>query len=213
MNKINRFAIREQIHEWILEAITNGAFPAGRKLMDTELANEYGVSRTPVREALIRLEKEGFVTNHLNRGFEVTRIKKDTILEIYDLIAELEAYALGQVPALAVNTAKALTQINKEFEKPGVNSFALIQLDARWHGLLVEQCRNFTLIQIVQSLKSKTLWYEINYMKEMESIAVSGGDHRKILQLIEKKKMAAAASLLKRNCLRTRVLIENQKDQ
>ena len=212
MKKIKRVAIREQIYAWVLEAIINGTFPAGQKLMDTELAKEYGISRTPVREALVRLEKEGYVTNHLNRGFEVTKIKKETILEIYDLVAELEAYALGQIPALAAKTTKALAKINNEFKKPGVNAFTLIQLDTRWHGLLVEQCRNSTLIQVIQSLKKKTFWFEIGYMKDMESIAASGSDHREILRLIKENKIAAAASLLKRNCLRTRISIENQKE-
>ena len=211
MIKIARTPIREQVYEWILEEIITGTHPAGSKLRDSDLAKASGVSRTPVREALIRLEREGYLVNHLNRGFEVVSTKKETILEIYAIIAELESFALGQIESIPDPVVDTLTVINGEFEKTGIPLFDRITLDIRWHAALLSTCRNETLIQLIHTLKKKTMWFEITYMKDTESVRISSGDHHRIVTLAQKARMTPAAALLKLNCLRSKNVIESEK--
>jgi DNA-binding GntR family transcriptional regulator len=211
MKKIARSPIREQLYEWILGEIISGVHPVGTKLRDTDLAKASGVSRTPVREALIRLEREGYLINHLNRGFEIVAVKKETILELYSIIAELEAYALSQVERIDAKTIDTLTDLNAKFKRPGMALLDKITLDVRWHAVLLSSCPNETLVQLIQALKKKTMWFEITYMKDTESVMISSDDHRQIVALVKKGRIAQAAAVLKLNCLRTRNAVEQRR--
>jgi len=83
--------------EQIRELILSGELPPGEKLREVELATRFATSRTPVREGLIALEREGLVTYHKNRGFSVRRLILRDLYESYEMRAMMEGYACGLV--------------------------------------------------------------------------------------------------------------------
>jgi DNA-binding GntR family transcriptional regulator len=91
---ISRERLSADVHQELLGQIVRGLFAPGQKLKDTELAEQLGVSRTPVREALLRLEREGFLSAQKHLGFSIKGLQESEILEVYPLVKLLECSAL-----------------------------------------------------------------------------------------------------------------------
>ena len=91
----NALPVRERVHESLRSAVLSGRFNPGERLTEEHLAEQLGVSRTPVREALHKLESEGLIKALETRGFVVSRGSKDEVEELFDLRSILEGYALG----------------------------------------------------------------------------------------------------------------------
>lgn len=207
--KLQRSPIRDQLYASILAEIHQGTYKHGAKLKDTEIAKVYGVSRTPVREALIRLEREGYLVNHLNRGFEVVRIAKKTALELYALFAELQHFALAQTQSFDDEVLNTMVEINARFKEPSISAYERFKLDVEWHRLVMSQCDNQTLLEILKPFENKVIWYESQYLSDATSITTSWNDHQEVQRFIREKQFAQAAGALRRNCLRTKDIIEN----
>ena len=86
--------LRELIFNNLLEDIVHGRINPGEKLLEKELAKQFEVSRTPIREALLQLEAEGYVIHTKNVGAVIKKISSNTVQETYELIAFLEGYAM-----------------------------------------------------------------------------------------------------------------------
>lgn len=85
--------IRDRAYLQIREGVLKGIYKPGERLIERQLAGDLGISRTPIREALLKLENDGFVTTVPRRGVVVSEISDDEILEIFDILASLEALA------------------------------------------------------------------------------------------------------------------------
>lgn len=90
----NSIPVREMTYEFLKSSVLSGHFNPGERLTEESLAKKLGVSRTPVREALHKLESEGLVKPLETRGFIVSRDSKDEVEELFELRAILEGYAL-----------------------------------------------------------------------------------------------------------------------
>lgn len=91
---VRRAPLRDQIYEILVEKVMSGVFAPGTRLRDVGLAASLGVSRTPVREALVRLGREGFLLADHNRGFTVRAFDEREIRETYPLVWTLEVLAM-----------------------------------------------------------------------------------------------------------------------
>src|SRR6202795_2251184 len=94
----------EKLREAIEERIATGEFPPGMHLDETELAHRFGVSRTPLREALIQLSSVGIIALRPRRGAVVAEVTPQRLLEMFDVMAELEAMC-GRLAARRMSTA------------------------------------------------------------------------------------------------------------
>ena len=90
----NTISVRERTYEFLKSSVLSGHFNPGERLTEEHLAKKLGVSRTPVREALHKLESEGLIKALETRGFIVSRDSKDEVEDLFDLRAILEGYAL-----------------------------------------------------------------------------------------------------------------------
>ena len=95
---ITRERLSTDVHQELLNRIVRGEVGSGQRLKDAEVAEELGVSRTPVREALLRLEREGFISSQKHLGFSVKRLQESEIREVYPLVRLLECSALDTAP-------------------------------------------------------------------------------------------------------------------
>ncbi len=89
----NHLTLREKIVETIRNAIVNGQLPAGTRVAEPDLADKFGISRTPIREAFRQLESEGFITVVPRKGAIVASLSFKDVADFYDLKAILEGYA------------------------------------------------------------------------------------------------------------------------
>ena len=191
--------LREDVHALLRERIVKGDLLPGKRLQDVLLAAELGVSRTPVREALLHLEREGLVESDPNRGFFVAPLNRQEVLEIYPIVWTLECLALESCEAPTPAQIQALRQINTEMAGATADAPHRQELDLRWHQTLLESCPNERLKDFLAALKQIVRRYECVYMRDPALVRRSVRDHAEILDALVKKKPKLARRLLERN--------------
>ena len=117
---IVRTPLRNEVYSAILERIYRGDLPAGTRIRDTALATQLGVSRTPVREALLRLSREGVVAADMGRGFTVGRLDPVEMRETGAILSTLECLALQSCGDIPAERLARLSEIDGELTRhPG----------------------------------------------------------------------------------------------
>src|SRR3954467_3703018 len=111
---ITREPLRDQVYHAVLVRIHRGEFPPARRVRDTDLAKQLGVSRTPVREALIRLAREGVLEADMGRGFSVRPLDATEMRETGAVLSALEGLALELSPEIPAERLARLSEIDRE---------------------------------------------------------------------------------------------------
>src|SRR5687767_7764301 len=112
-----RHPLGDQVYLQLLQRIEGGGLPTGSKLRDTTIAAELGVSRTPVREALVRLAREGMLSAEPGRGFRLTPMSTAELREIGSILAALEPLALEQSPEPSDDQLGRLGEVVRRLEQ------------------------------------------------------------------------------------------------
>src|SRR5208283_3310278 len=124
---IARKPLRIDVHRELQDLILRGALGPGQRISDTELAAQIGVSRTPVREALLRLEREGFILSSQHQGFTVKPLSTKEIRGIYPMVGLLECFGLQSIPPLSAKKVEQLNRISTAMEKEVAKPLRRIQ--------------------------------------------------------------------------------------
>ncbi|NLY54441.1 MAG: GntR family transcriptional regulator [Firmicutes bacterium] len=156
--------LREIVFEHLREAIIQGKLRPGERLMETQLAEEMGVSRTPVREAIRKLELEGLVVMIPRRGAYVSDLTVKDVAETFEIRSALEALAAGLAaerisPAESEELDQILVQIADSIEKNDLQQ--TVALDEQYHNLLYRASRNDRLVQILNNLREQIQRFRI----------------------------------------------------
>lgn len=175
--------LREGIYARLLSRLVSHKIRPRTRLHDFVLARELGYSRTPVREALLRLREEGFLESAARRGFLVRPLSVSEAEEIYPIIAALEALALRSFDIRGVDAQK-LKGLNRAM-RSSENAVERSELDMAFHEALLEPCKNSRLLEILGKQKQVVRRYEIAYMKEVPLVRSSGVEHEKIIQSVQ----------------------------
>jgi DNA-binding GntR family transcriptional regulator len=199
LSPITRRPLRDDVHAALRTRIVEGQFLPGSRLQDVQLAAELGVSRTPIREALLRLAAEGLVESDPNRGFFVAPLRREEILETYPIVWTLECLALDSLAPLTTAQIKDLRQINAEMAADPADAVRRQECDVRWHQTLVEPCGNRRLLALLASLKQIIRRYECVYMLDPSLVRRSVRDHTEILAALAANQREEARRLLERN--------------
>ena len=195
---IRRVALGEQVHEELLHRIHRGVLGPGDRLRDVTLAADLGVSRTPVREALLRLAREGVVDADLGRGFVVRPLSARQVREAYPVVWTLECLALRLSPPAPSARLDRLDRLNERLRSSRAPERRL-ELDGLWHELLLSGCVNETLHALLRALKDGLRRYELAYMREAGRVAVSTDHHARITAALRADDIEGAAHWLERN--------------
>jgi DNA-binding GntR family transcriptional regulator len=152
---LNRAILREQVKEILLQRILDGEYKPGDRLVELQIAQEFGVSQAPVREALRELEALGFVESEPYRGSRVRAITKAELTEIYPVRAALEEVAAR---AAAERLAGNVEALGAELEAMHVAAekgdlYEQVQHDVEFHRLIVEASGNHVLRDVWKSLR------------------------------------------------------------
>jgi DNA-binding GntR family transcriptional regulator len=186
-----------RLRDWILD----GTLAPNEPLRDEALAEGMGMSRTPVREALQRLEDDGLVITAANRRTFVSPVSLHQAREIYPIVASLEDLALElAAPRLDADTLKRMREANRELEEAlAVGDAAAAQAaDTAFHVVIVERCGNQELVSTLAELKPKVRRIERVFWGSADRSA-SVVDHNQLIAAIERSDRSSARRLLRRN--------------
>ncbi len=196
--QIDRTPLGEQVYLQILQRIQRGSVPAGSKLRDASIAAELGVSRTPVREALLRLSREGLLSADAGRGFRLTPLDPAELRDIGSILASLEPLALDQSPDPSPERIERLTGIVRRLEQTRGNIAGCIDLDDEFHRVLLKDCPNRRLLGLVETLRRGLRRYLHHYLERGGRVSLSSVQHSKIADALRKGDRQAARELLER---------------
>jgi DNA-binding GntR family transcriptional regulator len=180
----------EQVSGILSDAILEGALKGGDQLIEAELKEEFGISRSPLREAFRVLEKKGLVEIVPRRGTFVKRITRKDIEEHFPIRAALEGLAARM--AYGHMTAEHLEEMTESFKKM---NRAVRNHDAKafwehhlvFHEIFINASGNDLLIGLLQTLRMHSLWYRFSYQYYKEDFRKSLAVHQKILDLFREK--------------------------
>lgn len=181
---ISRFSMSEEVYSTLLMWIMEGELRPGEKLLDKELAEKMGVSRTPVREALRRLEDKGLVESSANRWTRVTDISIEEPAKIYPIIWTLEELAIvAAMPNMTEADIGRMEAANQELETALAcnDPVSASRIDAQFHDVFIERTDNPFLVTILQDLKIRYRRVEVTYFEGSSLAADSAEEHRQIL--------------------------------
>jgi DNA-binding GntR family transcriptional regulator len=159
-NKIDREvdnmkSLRDQIYETIRDQITYGKVHPGERLIETDLAQQFKSSRSPIREALRQLESEGLLRSENNKGYTVAKLSTRDVDEIYDIRIILEGYAVRLAAAsVTEKQIKYLDRLNVRLRQAATKGELKAWLDENrlFHGFFYDNCGNSNLSLILQML-------------------------------------------------------------
>ncbi len=186
MNEFKSVSLADQVFEKLENDIITGVYPRGEVLTELKLVEQLGVSRTPIREALRRLEQERLITD-TSKGSLVLGITLEDLVDIMDIRRRIEGLA-------AYYTAKNLTPENLEvlrqiselqdfyYEKQDLEK--LRQMDDRFHRTIYEFCGHAVIRDTLQPLHRKAQRYRRQSISLPERLKSSIGEHKAIFQAI-----------------------------
>jgi DNA-binding GntR family transcriptional regulator len=195
---LTRTSLREQIKEILLARILNGEYRPGDRLVELQIAQEFGTSQAPVRESLRELEALGFVESAPYRGTRVRAVTKDELAEIYPVRAALEEVAAraaaqrldGNVAALEAELAAMHNEADSG------NLLEEVRHDVEFHRLIVAASGNRVLQDVWQSLRieARTLISAIATEIDLHEIAEM---HRPVLEALAARDGMLAGRLIR----------------
>lgn len=177
-----------RVYDALRRMILDAELPPGTYVLHEELASRLGVSRTPIREALIRLEQEGLVEIKPRHGMRVVPVSIDDMREIYDLLTVLESLAAelvarrGLTDAELADLQSAVDQMDEALSRDDLETWA--EADATFHRLLVSCSRNRRLEAMVASVVDQSKRVRRLTLKLRPKPLGSNADHRAVVEAI-----------------------------
>lgn len=200
--------LREVIFNTLREAIIVGELKPGERLMEVQLAEKMGVSRTPVREAIRKLELEGLVEMLPRKGAHVADLSVKDIMDVLEVRATLDGLASSlsakritddEVKELKHHLAQFINYVEKE------NLQGSIKKDVEFHDIIYRSSRNDKLIQISNNLREQVQRFRVIYMKDYSSTRELIREHTEICDAISGRNPEAAMECAQRH-------IKNQEE-
>ena len=179
--------LREVVCETLRDAVRRGVLKPGERLMEIQLAEELGVSRTPVREAIRKLELEGYVIMMPRRGTYVADLSIRDINEVFEIRTSLESLASGLASERITEDEleklqRLLVQIGAYIESGDMEN--IVRTDTEFHDLLYQASRNARLVGIISNLREQLTRFRTTSMSYPGRLKATLEEHRKIVEAI-----------------------------
>jgi DNA-binding GntR family transcriptional regulator len=186
-------ALYEEVAELLRQRIFKRELEPGSWIDEVKIAQEWGISRTPLREALKVLAAEGLVTMKVRRGAYVTEVSEQDLAEVYHLLALLESDAAGVVARQATDAQlKELQALHKELEGATRNRDRFFAVNERFHMRLLEIAGNRWRNQMVADLRKVMKLNRHNSLLKQGRIEESLAEHRSVMEALVTRDAAAA---------------------
>lgn len=199
---IERKALRSQVRDELLERMRSGDVQPGEGINEVQLAAELGVSRTPLREALIALESEGQIESESGKGFRFVPLSAREFEELSPIIATLEGLALEMSPRDELQRiGETLSVRATEFSDNIAQHSLVIKRDDEWHTVLLGACTNQRLLELITGVRLAIHRYESLLVSDEAMVARSWLEHLEIAKCLVAGDVPGAKAALKANWL------------
>jgi DNA-binding GntR family transcriptional regulator len=196
---LNTASLKEQVYEYLRQEIRNRSLVPGSAINMDATSKKLGISKTPLRDALIQLEMEGFVTIAPRKGIYVNGLTIQEVKEYYQVIGALESSALSVSfsrfkPSHIDRMKKLIQEMRVAIEKDNFNLF--YKKNLAFHNIYIDLCGNQWLIQIINTLKKRLYDFvpQEKWVKEWEQSSLK--EHELLVEAIEKGDLPAATSAI-----------------
>lgn len=192
--------LRDVVFNTLRQAILTGELKPGERLMEIHLANRLGVSRTPIREAIRKLELEGLVTMIPRRGAEVAQITEKSMKDVLEVRRTLDALSAELAcERISKEEEEALLKACQDFEEAVKTKDAKIiaKADVALHDIIAAATGNQRLIQLINNLAEQMYRYRFEYIKDTSQHEQIIKEHRIIYESIVNKDKEAASNMAK----------------
>ncbi len=191
-------ALYQDVAERLRQQIFARQLEPGSWIDELKLCAEFGISRTPLREALKVLAVEGLVTMKVRRGAYVTEMSRDDVAQVYHLLALLESDAIGEVASKATDTQRAeLRALHDRLERSARQRDAFFATNEQFHLKLLEIAGNRWRTQIVADLRKVMKLNRHHSLFKQGRLADSLAEHRALMAAIEQRQPAQATRLMR----------------
>ena len=199
MPTIERSNLADEVTRTLRDLILAGELDDGARLNEVHLSQQLGVSRTPLREALGRLVAEQMVEQRPRRGFFVRPLSLGEARDIYPMRAILDPEALALAGVPEPKRLQRLRRLNRDIESSAGHPRRTLDLDERWHRLLLGHCPNRVLLELIESFIVRTRRYEAAYFRATRHVDIATGEHDRILDFLDDGDLDAACQVVKQN--------------
>lgn len=196
--------LRDVVFNTLRQAIITGEFAPGERLMEISLANRLGVSRTPVREAIRKLELEGLVIMIPRKGAQVARITEKNLRDVIEIRTVLEEFAaVLACERIDQSGLHDLRQAHEDFICSVENGDILdiVDKDETFHDTIFRATNNDRLISIINNLREQFYRYRMEYVKDIRQRSNLVEEHRELLDAISSRDSIKAKELMKTHLL------------
>lgn len=184
--------LRERIADRIRADIVKGVFVDGERLVEPKLAEIYGISRTPIREALRQLESEGFIEIVPRKGAVVKELTIKDIDNLYAIKANLEGLAARQaVEHISTKEIEKLVNVNEKFISLFKGSDNIVEeylkYNISFHNLFIKYSNNDKLIEILEGLNKNFQRFRSFLVSKVDRVREAYAEHLKIIEAFKKR--------------------------
>ncbi len=208
-----RRLLREHVYTGVKNAIISGDFQPGKRLIEEKLAADMTTSRTPVREAIQKLEKEGLIFRLPRGGFAVKAVTEDEVEEVLGLRSVLEGYAgFLATSRITDQEVKQLEQIIGEEDEclRDLNVDEFIRLDAEFHNVLYKAAKNARLYALLHDLRDYMYRYRVIILRYQRKPQLAVQDHKQMLASMKARNPKQVERLVRKHVSRGKEIIKKK---
>ena len=209
--------LRDVVFNTLRQAILKGELAPGERLMEIQLAERLGVSRTPIREAIRKLELEGLVLMIPRKGAEVAKISEKSLRDVLEVRRSLEELAIEL--ACQRMTPEAVEELEKKQEefKEAVeqgNPMEIAETDEAYHDVIYKGTYNDRLVQMINNLREQMYRYRLEYIKDEDKRQILLLEHDNILRAVRQRKVQEAKEAMREHIDNQEITVsKNIKEQ
>ena len=216
-----RKSLGQDVFEYLKNAIIDQTIEPGSRLVESKIAEMLGISRTPLREALHKLEGEEWIEKTQSGGFQVVSLTRSDIEETFGVRSALEAYAARLAAENyqekdLIPLEKKMLEYQKCLEKKANDK--LQKINTEFHDLLYALSRNPKLIKMINQLRAQISRFRQIILKQDEYAIESNEDHFRMLEAIKKRDGDAVEKLVREHLIKGKnavlsQLVEEEKEE
>lgn len=194
--------LRDVVFNTLRRAILMGELEPGERLMELQLTERLGVSRTPIREAIRKLELEGLVVMTPRKGASVAKITEKDLQDVLEVRCCLEELAVELAcKRITAEEGDGLRACIADFRKAaeGNDITAIAEQDVRFHDIIFAATDNRRLIQMLNNLREQMYRYRVVYLKDPDTYAQLLREHEEILNCLERRDAESVKEAIRRH--------------
>ncbi len=211
-----RKSLREEVYDSLRRSIIHGKLKGGQRLIEETLAHQVGISRTPVREAFHKLERDDLVMRLPKGGFAVRKFTRDDVEEIFGIRSALESYA-AYLAAIHISPEK-LDLLEKKVEESqkaleNEDHDKVVQLHTEFHDLLYKASKSRKLVDMISNYSDYFYRYRPALIRTENGFRSSISDHQRMIEGMKRRNPRLVERLVRRHLERGKEIILKEIDQ